>query len=253
MLPTEHVSCNNFWSDKNEYKKLQIFKKTNSVKVSLAEKQDQLYVIKRIVTCNLFDEETVNIEANIGLDLNHKNFAKTIQHYDDGKGKHYLIIEHVTNGKEFRDFIKDFSVKQKISVRDFKYIACQIFDSIVYCLNINVYPGDINPGNVLIDFDHKVTFIDFGKYKYIDQSLCDYIVLSIQVAKYIVVLLKVTCFDERLSTWEKLINAGPSTNEYSKEALAEFYTKFSLELQSETHTDLNAKQVPLPRALSSSV
>jgi serine/threonine protein kinase len=155
--------------NEKKYDFIQLLREKDSVRVSLQKhiKKDKFFVVKEIDASefhSLSNEiNPVFQEINIGKKIDHENFAKTHKFHTNGNGKYYLIIEHIEG-----ETLSNFLIKNKdskIEIYDFKKIITQIFQSVIYCLNNDICPGDINEDNILVGKDHKVTFIDFEDYR----------------------------------------------------------------------------------------
>ena len=155
---------------KTEYEWIKtITKTTRDKRVSIQKhtKTGKLFIIKKMNEINNV-RDSVLLEIEIGKKLDHPNFAKTYESYyqeeKSGEGKHYLVIQYI-DGIKLSDFISNHKSNAVISFAEFKSIITQLFKSVIYCLEQDVCPLDLNDRNLLIDSANKITLIDFGCYR----------------------------------------------------------------------------------------
>lgn len=178
----------------------------NHVSVRNHMGKSKCYVIKEISEKSIYITRWhIQNEIEIGKKLNHENFAKTFKSYISKTNEvisHYLIMEYIENGLTITDFIEKHNVT-KITKEDFKKIVIQLFSGIIYALNQNICPRDLNGRNILIDLNYKLTFIDYGKYvkgyiKYKQANGLEY-----ELGYHLRNLIRITSQCESLNSWEK--------------------------------------------------
>lgn len=210
-----------------KYELIEVLQKGEFATVSIYKhkKKSICFIIKMIAENNLNTRNEILNEINIGKKIRHENFAKTIKHYVNEDGKYYLVIEYIENGLLLINFM-DRHEKFKITIEDFKKITTQLFKGIIYCLNQEICPVDLNPKNILIDSNCKVTFIDYGEYKEGSKiQNFHYLYLDSRLRPHVMNLLKVTQPKDNIPFSESWNKRLWSDVESSKESLIKLYTE----------------------------
>lgn len=106
-------------------------------------------------------KNNVDVAKKIG---DHPNFTKVygvvIKTTKQNQSKPYLIMEFVHDAIQLKKFSGEhFMPKEKIS------LVSQLKDSILHLYKCNIFPQDLNFGNILIDKENLLKFIDYDAWQ----------------------------------------------------------------------------------------
>jgi len=106
--------------------------------------------------------EYLKIEAQVLVNLDHKNIVKYIDKYESGK-IFYLIIELVP-GVQLKELVNPASgFKKPLSEEDTIFLSLNLLSAVKYLHERNIIHRDIKPQNIIKNGDIKL--IDFGTAK----------------------------------------------------------------------------------------
>ena len=150
----------------------QIIGEGGSGQVCIGEKNNKKYAIKKIRKDKIISPEQMILEAEISLNINHRNIMNYIEIFED---PNYInCIMELSEGGDLFDFILDYPLghlPDDIAID----LLIQMFEVLDYLHNDKkIIHRDLKPENILIYIDENdypiIKIIDFGLATYIPKD-----------------------------------------------------------------------------------
>eukprot|EP00347_Sterkiella_histriomuscorum_P004693 403359467 len=113
-------------------------------------------------------QHEVHIEKMVLSYLKNSSFIKFYQSFQD-KTKLYFLLEYIPNGS-LCDFLKS---ERKISDKLARHFVAEIVLGLQYLRQMQVIHRDLKPGNLLLDENYHIKFIDFATSKVLNKDMKD--------------------------------------------------------------------------------
>ena len=111
-------------------------------------------------------EHEVHIEKLVLTHLKSPYIIKFYQTFQD-KLKLYFLLEYIPNGSLFEFMKKEKSISDKLA----RHFVAEIVQGLKYLREKEIVHRDLKPGNILLDENYHIKFIDFATSKILNKTL----------------------------------------------------------------------------------